>query len=110
MSLEGWVPEIGDDLTLSRVIEMAFDYRGNTTVVTRGGAELVGYIFNRNADTAEPFIEMFDEGGAGPFTIAYAEIATIKFTGKDSAAGKSYQAWLARKDGEERPGAAAPGR
>ncbi len=100
-TLEGWVPEVGPDLPLERVIDLAFDYRGNTTVVKTDGTELYGYIFNRNADVAEPFIQVFDAGGEGPFTIPYREIRTIRFTGRDTAAGNSYAAWLRRKEGEQ---------
>jgi hypothetical protein len=96
-SLEGWAPEVGPDLPLDRVIDLAFDYRGNTTVVKTDGTELAGYVFNRNLDVAEPFIQMFDERGSGPFTIRCRDIRTIRFTGKDWAAGRSYAAWLARK-------------
>jgi len=100
-TLEGWVPEVGPDLPLERVIDLAFDYRGNTTVVKTDGTELYGYIFNRNADVAEPFIQVFDAGGEGPFKIPYREIRTIRFTGRDTAAGHSYAAWLRRKEGEK---------
>jgi adenosylhomocysteine nucleosidase len=100
-SFEGWVPEPGAGIGLPRVVDLAFDYRGNTTVVKRDGSEVNGYIFNRNADAAEPFIQMFDVSGAGPFTISYSEIATIKFSGRDPAAGNSYAAWLRRKAAEQ---------
>lgn len=101
MALEGWVPELGEDLTLGRVIELAFDYRGNTTVVKVDGTEVEGYISNRNTDVPEPFIEMFDPAGDGPFRIPYAEIRNIKFTGRDTAAGNSWQAWRERKQREK---------
>lgn len=100
-SLEGWAPEAGPDLPLVRIIDLAFDYRGNTTVAKTDGTELYGYIFNRNADVPEPFIQMFDAKGAGPFEILYSEIRTIRFTGKDTAAGNSYAAWLKRKETEK---------
>ncbi len=100
-SLEGWEPEVGPGLPLVRVVDLAFDYRGNTTVVKTDGAELDGYIFNRNAEVAEPFIQMFDAGGNGPFKIRYSEIRTIRFTGKDAAAGNSYAAWLKRREREK---------
>ena len=101
MTLEGWVPEVGSNLSLAEVVEFAFDYRGNTTVVKTDGSELVGYIFNRNATAPQPFIQMFDETGEGPITIPYAEIATIKFTGKDTAAGNSWKAWVERREREK---------
>jgi hypothetical protein len=97
-SLEGWAPEPGEGLSLGRIIDLAFDYRGNTTVVKTDGTEVEGYVFNRDADARVPFIQMFDAAGAGPFVIPYAEIRTIRFTGKDTAGGGSYAAWLRRKE------------
>jgi hypothetical protein len=90
------------DPELPELIERAFDYRGNTTVVTTDGAEIEGYVFNRNADVPEPFIELFDVTGDGPITIPYAAVRTIRFTGKDMAAGNSYEAWLRRRDPDDR--------
>ena len=101
MSLEGWAPELGESLTLAQVIDLAFDYRGNVTVVKTDGTEMVGYVFNRNHDVPEPYIQMFDQGGAGPFKIRYSEIASIKFTGADMAAGKSWSAWRERAEEEK---------
>jgi hypothetical protein len=108
-SLEGWTPEPSAELPLSRIIDLAFDYRGNATVVKLDGTEVHGYIFNRNAEAPDPFIQMFDADGAGPIKIRYAEIRTVRFTGKDTAAGKSYAAWLERRE-QEKAGKAAGGR
>src|SRR5437763_1792357 len=41
-TLEGWAPEIGRGITLEEVIDRAFDYRGNVTVVKTDGTELEG--------------------------------------------------------------------
>ena len=98
MSLEGWVPEIGDYLTIDEVVEHAFDYRGNTTIALKDGTEIVGYVFNREAMAPAPFIQIFDEAGDGPFRILYSAIANIKFTGKDAAAGNSWKAWMERRE------------
>jgi hypothetical protein len=99
--LEGWEPNVGVDVSLEDVIDRAFDYRGDVTVIRSHGQALIGYLFNRNAEAPEPFVQMFDRAGDGPFTIPYAEIRTIRFTGRDTAAGRSYEAWLRRKT--ERP-------
>jgi hypothetical protein len=100
-TLEGWAPVVGEGTSLEDVIDRAFDYRGDVTVLFHDGGRIVGYLFNRNAEASEPFIQMFDRAGNGPFTVAYAKIATIRFTGKDPAAGRSYEAWVRRKG--ERP-------
>jgi len=103
--LEGWDPAVGVEVSLEEVVERAFDYRGDVTLVRRDASELSGYLFNRNAEAAEPFVQMFDRAGDGPFTIPYAQIRTIRFTGRDTAAGKSYEAWVRRKAGRPASGA-----
>jgi hypothetical protein len=113
LSLEGWAPQVGEYLKLDEVIELAFDYRGNTTIVKTDGTQVVGYVFNRDRRAARPFLEYFDEDGGGPFTLLYADVATIRFTGKDTAAGNSWKAWLERKEREKAVkarAAEAPGR
>jgi hypothetical protein len=99
-ALEGWAPEVGEGLSLAEVVDLAFDYRGNTTVVKVDGTEVEGYLFNRDHDAPEPFVQMFDLAGNGPVRLLYSDIRTIKFTGKDTAAGKSWAAWLERKERE----------
>ncbi len=100
-SLQGWIPQINDDLDLARVIDLAFDYRGNTTILKADDTSVVGYISNRDANAPKPYIEYFDETGNGPFMMAYSEIVSIKFTGKDTAAGKSWEAWGKQKEKEK---------
>jgi hypothetical protein len=107
-NLEGWVP--GPDVPLAEVIDHAFDYRGNVTVERRDGTELTGYLSNRDARAREPYVQMFDTAGEGPFTIRYADIRTIRFTGKDTAAGNAYAAWLERKAAAKAQESPAPQR
>jgi hypothetical protein len=108
VSLQGWVPDIGPYLTLEEVVEHAFDYRGNVTVVRRDGTELVGYLFNRDAHAPEPFVQLIDEDGNAPIRVRYAEIASVRFTGKDTAEGNSWRAWIERKEREKAQPAPAP--
>jgi hypothetical protein len=93
-SLEGWAPEITDAATLAEVVDRAFDYRGDVTLAFADGRQLDGYLFNRDADVAEPFVQVFERASGDPITIPYACIRAIRFTGKDTAAGNSYAAWL----------------
>jgi hypothetical protein len=108
VTLEGWVPDAG--VPLADVVDHAFDYRGNVTVERRDGTEMSGYLFNRDARAREPFVQMFDLAGDGPFTIPYADIVRIRFTGKDTAAGNSYAAWLERKAAAKAQGRPTPQR
>jgi len=96
-SLEGWAPEIADATALAAAVERAFDYRGDVTLDLDDGRTVDGYLFNRNRDVAEPFVQVFEPGQATPSTIPYARIRALRFTGKDTAAGNSYAAWLRRR-------------
>ena len=108
VSLEGWAP--GPDVPIAEVIDRAFDYRGNVTLALVAGGELTGYLFNRDADAREPFVQLFDTAGGGPLTFRYADIRAIRFTGKDTAAGNSYAAWLERKAAARAQGTPTPQR
>ncbi len=101
-SLEGRVfrPEsLGE---LGEAIELAFDYRGDITVELKSGDRVTGYLFNRTATGTQPTIELFPSTSSGTMTIPYSEIAAIAFTGEDTATGKSWEAWIAKKDSERR--------
>ena len=97
-SLEGWDPGAVDGPDLAFVVERAFDYRGDVTLVQRDGRELVGYLFNRDAGARSPFVQLFARDGGDAVTISYADIASIRFTGRDTAAGNSYAAWLRSRE------------
>ena len=97
-SLEGWVPVIDDSTTIERVVELAFDYRGDVTVDLKDGSAMTGYVFNRDAGAKEPFLQMVLPDVDDQLTVPYAQIANIRFTGKDPAAGKSYAAWIAKRE------------
>jgi len=100
-SREGWAPRVGDEVSLPEVIDLAFDYRGDVTVVRTDGGDLSGYVYNRDRDVSDPYLQLFDPSGVS-HTLRYAEIRTIRFTGRDTAAGTSYEAWLRRK-GDTQP-------
>lgn len=102
-TLEGWTPEITDPRTLAEVIDRAFDYRGDVTVVKHDGSELIGYLFNRDADAAVPFVQVFERASGDPVTVPYADIRAVAFTGKDTAAGNSYAAWLRAREAARAP-------
>lgn len=99
-SLQGWIPDLGNGVTLNDVVEHAFDYRGNVTLMRRDGGELIGYLFNRNFDASIPFVQVFDQDGEA-HKIVIEEIENITFTGRDTAAGQSYEAWKRRKEEEK---------
>jgi hypothetical protein len=96
-SLEGWAPEIPDEAALIEVVDRAFDYRGDITLDLDDGRRIEGYLFNRNRDVTEPFVQMFPSSEPAPLTIPYARIRAVRFTGRDTAAGNSYAVWLRQR-------------
>jgi hypothetical protein len=78
---------------LSSVIARAFDYRGDVTVVSVQGETIEGYIFDRRDTGPQPQIRMMLPDGQRK-AIAYEDIAQIRFTGRDTAAGKSWETWV----------------
>ena len=95
-SLEGWAPVLGQGVSLEEVVDLAFDYRGDVTLDLADGGTLVGYLFNRDREASPPYAEVVGADGASR-TIPYPEIRGLRFTGRDTAADTSWQAWKERK-------------
>ncbi|HSB62438.1 MAG TPA: hypothetical protein VLI67_12010 [Vicinamibacteria bacterium] len=104
-SRHGWRPALDGAAALAQALEAAFDYRGDVTLALADGSEVVGYLYNRDAAAAAPFVQVFERAG-GTRTIPYAAIQALAFTGRDMAAGQSYEAWRRRRD--EGRGASSP--
>jgi len=98
-SLEGAVFTFHSEADRIEAIDKAFDYRGDVTL-TLHNEQIEGYIFNREARAVPPRIEVFIKGGAEPRIIPYADVMAIAFTGKDTADGKSWDAWVSKKEHE----------
>ena len=101
-SLEGRVFRPASRAELAEAVGLAFDYRGDVTLQLTSGESVVGYLFNRETDGPEPWIELFLADDPAPRRIAYANIATLAFTGEDTANGRSWEAWVSKKDSERR--------
>ncbi|HEY4842130.1 MAG TPA: hypothetical protein VIH78_09190 [Terriglobales bacterium] len=95
-NLQGWIPQLAAEADIRAVIEKAFDYRGDVTITRKNTAEITGYLFDRRiGPTLETSVVrlMLATSNDRP-AIPYSEIAAIAFTGRDTAAGKSYEAWV----------------
>ena len=96
-NLEGWIPPLATDAEIRIALEKAFDYRGDLTVTLKSGEKIEGYIFDRKNDgatLAECNLRMIPKGRPEKLRIPYSDIAALAFTGKDTAAGKSFEAWV----------------
>jgi hypothetical protein len=94
--IEGWVPELASDDDIRVALEKAFDYRGDVTVKLKNGTKVEGYIFDRVAGTSltTSFVRLLPKTSNDRLKICYADISALAFTGRDTAAGKSFEAWI----------------
>jgi hypothetical protein len=94
--LEGWIPELASEADVREALEKAFDYRGDITITRKDGSKVEGYVFDRrNGKTlADSYVRVIPAGQRAKLTIPYAEIAALAFTGRDTAAGKTFEAWV----------------
>jgi hypothetical protein len=95
--LQGWVPTMASDEEIREALEKAFDYRGDITITKKNGSTVEGYAFDRRTgatlDTSE--VRMLLPGSSRQkISICYSEIAGLTFSGRDTAAGKSFEAWV----------------
>ena len=96
--LQGWIPQLATEADVRAVIEKAFDYRGDVTITRKDkdGSQITGYLFDRRIGPtlATSVIRLMLATSSERPAIPYSEIARIAFTGRDTAAGKSYEAWV----------------
>jgi hypothetical protein len=96
-SLEGQVFKVADAEERKKVIDLAFDYRGDVTLVLRSGERLEGYVYDRNSQFSSPSLKLFPKNQAGTREVGYEDIVSIVFSGQDTAFGKSWEEWLNKK-------------
>ena len=94
--LEGLVPSLASEDEIRVALEKAFDYRGDVTITQKDGTVVEGYIFDRRPGKtlAESFVRLFPKDKNDKVAIRYGQIAALAFTGRDTAAGKSWETWL----------------
>ena len=94
--LEGWIPELASDEDIRVALEKAFDYRGDITLTLKDGRQLTGYLFDRRTGPTldSSYVRLVPTTEKTRVSVSYAEIAALAFTGRDTAAGKTFEAWV----------------
>jgi len=94
--LEGWIPSLATDEEIRTALEKAFDYRGDITITRKDGSKIEGYLFDRRTGGTlnQSTVRLFPKDSSEKIAISYADIAALAFTGRDTAAGKSWEAWM----------------
>ena len=77
-------------------LEKAFDYRGDVTITRKDGTTVEGYLFDRRSGKSlqDSFVRIIPRNTRDKISLAYSDIAALAFTGRDTAAGKSWEAWV----------------
>jgi len=94
--LEGWIPELATAEEVCAALEHAFDYRGDVLITRKNGTTVEGYVFDRRPgkSLADSFVRLLPQDGGAKTSVCYADIAALAFTGRNMAAGKSWEAWV----------------
>ena len=97
-SVQGWVPKLATEEELRVALEKAFDYRGDVTLTLKDNSRIEGYLFDRTTGSSltTSFVRVLPKDSNQKLKICYAEIAALAFTGRDTAAGKSWEAWVGK--------------
>ena len=96
-NLEGWVPSMASDDEIRTAFEKAFDYRGDVTLTRKDGSRVEGYIFDRQTAgprLADCYVRLFPKNADEKVKVPFSDVARLEFTGKDTAAGKSFETWV----------------
>jgi hypothetical protein len=96
-NLEGLIPPLATDAEIKSALEKAFDYRGDVTITLKDGSKVEGYIFDRRSTgpaLSDCAVRLLPRDRDEKQSVRYADIARLEFTGRDTAAGKSFETWL----------------
>ena len=95
-TVQGWIPQLATEEELRIALEKAFDYRGDVTLTLKDDSKIEGYVFDRIVGNSlnNSFVRVIPKEANQKLKIAYANIAALSFSGRDTAAGKSWEAWV----------------
>jgi hypothetical protein len=94
--LEGWIPQLASEDEIRVALEKAFDYRGDITITCKDGSKVEGYLFDRRSAVTlkDSVVRLYPKDSNEKISVSYADIAALAFTGRDTAAGRSWEAWM----------------
>lgn len=94
--LEGTIPSLATEAELRAALHLAFDYRGDVTITRKSGTVVQGYLFDRieGATLADSVVRVWPTDSDQRLSIPYSDIAALAFSGRDTAAGRGWEAWL----------------
>lgn len=111
-SPEGRVFEFSDPQRAQEALKLAFDYRGDITLILADGRKVEGYVFDRREDAqGNLIVRLMTTDSPNRESVPARDIRKLAFTGRDTALGKSWETWvrqyaqrLAEKKAQAAPG------
>jgi len=90
--------EATDCEALDEALIAARDLRGDVTLYLTDGSQVEGFLYDRSLghSSAQRKVRMLPKDGGTRLSITEDRIAAVAFTGKDTAAGKTWENWVKR--------------
>jgi len=106
--LQGKRLDTPDDDALRIAVDAAVGFRGDVTITTSGGEQIEGYAFDaQHEDPATGSLRLIRPSDGSRISIPLCEITSINFTGRDTAAGRSFETWVKHYADRKQAGLAA---
>jgi hypothetical protein len=101
-SIEGSTLDCRDAASRREALQTAFDYRGDVTLDLQDGSQLLGfvYLYNEAGDLVHLFIPQGKD--SVPQTVPASRVSRVRFTGEDTAFGKSWDDWTTKAERERK--------
>ena len=104
---QGMAADAEDAAGLSRLLEAAIDYRGDVTLHRISGDPVVGYIFDIDGRRSPPVVRLLPADGGPRIALPLTEVSKVEVTGRDTAAGRSFETWVRKYIERKRAGQSA---
>ena len=79
-------------------LRVAFEYRGDVTLLLDDDSRVDGYLSNLTDDT----LRLWCRGETAQLEIPIRHVKHVELTGRDTASGKSWQTWMKKQEAAQR--------
>lgn len=107
--IQGETVTAADAEALKSALNEAFGYRGDVTICTKDGSRIEGYVFDicEGDGLESSWVRILTATSDDRIVVKYSAIESLSFSGRDTAAGKSWETWLRRYAAKKAAGEAA---